>query len=75
VYYDRCEWGKAEAVFKHTLQLDGSLANYHAALGSVEMALEKWADAEAEYAAASMIDLSNQAYRAQILEARRRKHP
>jgi beta-barrel assembly-enhancing protease len=75
VYFDRHEWGKAETAFKHTLQLDGSLAEYHASLGSVEMVLEKWEEAEAEYTAASMIDLSNQAYREQILEARRRKHP
>ena len=73
VYFDRHEWGKAEDWFRHTLLLDGSLASYHAALGSVEIVLEKWEEAEAEYTAALMLDLSNQDYRAQILEARRRK--
>ena len=73
LYFDRHEWGRAEDWFRQTLLLDGSLASYHAALGSVEIVLEKWEEAEAEYTAALMLDLSNQEYRAQILEARRRK--
>jgi predicted Zn-dependent protease len=73
VYFDRHDWGTAEDWFKKTLLLDGSMAEYHAALGSVEMILQKWEEAEAEYTAASLIDVVNQDYRAQILEARRRK--
>jgi len=49
------------------------MAEYHAALGAVEMLLQKWEEAEAEYTAASLIDVVNQDYRAQMLEARRRK--
>jgi len=73
VYLDRHEWGTAEEWFRKTLLLDGSMAEYHAALGAVEMLLQKWEEAEAEYTAASLIDVVNQDYRAQMLEARRRK--
>jgi predicted Zn-dependent protease len=73
IYFDRHEWGKAEELFRRALRLDGSVAAYHAALGSVEMVFERWEDAEAEYTAAMLIDVSNPEYRAQVLEARRRK--
>ena len=73
IYFDRHEWGKAEEQFRKTLLLDGSVAAYHAALGAVEMVFEKWEEAEAEYTAAMLIDVANPEYRAQVLEARRRK--
>ena len=72
-YSERHEWGKAEEWLQKTLLLDGSMAEYHAALGAVEMVLGKWEEAEAEYTAASLIDVLNPEYRAQIIEARRRK--
>jgi len=37
------------------------------------MVLGHWEEAEAEYTAASLIDVDNQEYRAQIKEARRRR--
>lgn len=70
IYFARHEWGKAEEYFKRAVKLDGSVAQYHAALGDVELALEKWAEAEAEYTAASLIDVMNDAYRRGILRAR-----
>jgi len=71
--FARHEWGSAEGMFRQALRLDGSIAEYHAALGSVEMVLGKWEEAEAEYTAASLIDVNNSQYRSMILEARRRK--
>jgi predicted Zn-dependent protease len=73
IAFDRHEWLRAEDLYRRALRLDGSIASYHAALGAVEMVLEKWEEAEAEYTAASLIDVMNQDYRAQLLEARRRK--
>lgn len=73
IAFDRHEWLKAEELFRRALRLDGSMATYHAELGAVEMVLEKWEEAEAEYTAASLIDVMNQDYRTQLLEARRRK--
>ena len=72
-YFERHEYGKAEEWFRKTLLLDGSMAEYHAGLGAVEMTLAKWAEAEAEYTAASLIDVLNEEYRSRILEARRRR--
>jgi predicted Zn-dependent protease len=73
VYFARREWGKAEELFKRAVKLDGAVAEYHAALAEVELALEKWAEAEAEYTAASMIDVMNDAYRRGILKTRQHK--
>ena len=70
IYFARREWGKAEEYFKRAVKLDGSVAEYHAALAAVELALEKWAEAEAEYTAASMVDVMNDEYRRGILRAR-----
>jgi predicted Zn-dependent protease len=72
-FYERHDWGHAEEWLKKALRLDGSIAEYHAILGAVEMTLGRWEEAEAEYTAASLIDVGNADYRAQILEARRRK--
>jgi tetratricopeptide (TPR) repeat protein len=73
IYVSRHEWREAETLFKQALRLDGSVAQYHAALGEVEMILGKWEEAEAEFTAASLLDLENKAYRERVMEARRRK--
>ena len=72
-YFDRHEWAQAEEYLEQALLLDGSVAAYHAKLGEVEMVLEHWEEAEAEYTAASLIEVDNPAYRERIKEARRRK--
>jgi hypothetical protein len=73
VYLDRHEWGNALESLRKAVRFDGSVAKYHAALGSVEMILGHWEEAEAEYTAASLIDVDNAEYRAQIKEARRHR--
>jgi hypothetical protein len=73
IYMDRHEWDRAESSFRETLLLDGSQAQYHSALGDIEMVLAKWEEAEAEYTAAMVLDVMNQDYRVKVLEARRRK--
>jgi len=69
IYLARHEWDKAEEQFFKAVLLDGSVAPYHAALGSVELVLEKWAEAQAEYTAALMIDASNEEYRQRLIDA------
>jgi tetratricopeptide (TPR) repeat protein len=64
------EWIKAEAAYRETLLLDGSQANYHAALGKVLMVLRKYDEAEAEYTAAVLLDLDNAEYRRLVKLAR-----
>lgn len=73
LYLGRQDWAQAEDAFKKAVRLDGSVAVYHAKLGEVEMVLAHWEEAEAEYTAASLIDVDNQEYRARIKEARGRK--
>ena len=73
IYIDRHEWGNALESLRKAVRLDGSVAKYHASVGSVEMLLGHWEEAEAEYTAASLIDVDNQEYRAQIKEARRHR--
>lgn len=72
-YLARHEWGKAEENFRTAVLLDGSVAAYHAGLGSVEMILEKWAEAQAEYTAALLIDASNEEYRRHLVEAQQHR--
>ena len=67
------QWSKAEESFRKTVLLDGSVAKYHAGLGSVLMVLGKWKDAEAEYTAAMMLDLDNPVYRRMVKEARAKR--
>lgn len=67
------QWSKAEESYRKTVLLDGSVAKYHAGLGSVSMLLGKWKDAEAEYTAAMMLDLDNPTYRRMIKEARSKR--
>jgi hypothetical protein len=73
IYLARHEWGRAEENFRNAVLLDGSVAAYHAALGSVEIILEKWAEAQAEYTAALLIDASNEEYRQRLVEAQQHK--
>ena len=73
IYLARHEWGKAEENFRNAVLLDGSVAAYHAALGSVELILEKWAEAQAEYTAALLIDASNEEYRQRLVEAQQHR--
>lgn len=72
-YMGSHQWAKAEESFRKTLLLDGSLAKYHVALGSVLMILEKWKDAEAEYTAAVLLDFDNPTYRRLVKEARSKR--
>jgi tetratricopeptide (TPR) repeat protein len=72
-YFGRHEWPEALETLHKALRLDGSVASYHAAVGAVEMVLGHWEDAEAEYTAASLIDVDNAEYRAQIKEGRRHR--
>jgi tetratricopeptide (TPR) repeat protein len=56
--------GGAEEWLKKALRLDESIAEYHSILGGLEIVLGKWEEAEAEYTAASLIDVGNPDYRA-----------
>lgn len=69
-YFGRHEWGKAEAKFREALRLDGSVAAYHGALGSVLLVLGRWVEAEATLSAAVLLDVNNVRYREMLLEAR-----
>jgi len=73
IYLGRHEWMLALDSLRKAVRLDGSIAAYHAGVGAVEMVLEHWEEAEAEYTAAPLIDVDNQEYRLQIKEARRRR--
>jgi predicted Zn-dependent protease len=72
-YMGSHQWSKAEESFRQTVRLDGSVAKYHAGLGSVLMLLQKWKDAEAEYTAAVLLDLDNPVYRHLVKEARSKR--
>jgi Flp pilus assembly protein TadD len=67
------QWDQAEQSFRNTLLLDGSVAKYHAGLGSLLMVLHRWDEAEAEYVAAVLLDLDNAEYRRLVKEARSRR--
>ena len=66
-------WGRAKEQLKLALQLDGSVAAYHAALGEVLVVEEDWAGAAAEFMAALLLDVDNAEYRARLREARARR--
>jgi beta-barrel assembly-enhancing protease len=72
-YMGSQRWEKAEQTFRRTLLLDGSVAKYHAALGSVLMVLRKYEEAEAEYTAAVLLDLDNPQYRKLVKQARSKR--
>lgn len=67
------EWEKAEQSFQRAILYDGSVAKYHAAMGSLMVLLRRWADAEASYTAAMLIDVDNPEYRRKVKEARSRR--
>ena len=67
------EWAKAEQSFQRAVLYDGSVAEYHAALGSLMMLLHRWVDAEASYSAAVLLDVDNPEYRRRLKEARARR--
>lgn len=67
------EWAKAEQSFREALQSDGSVALYHAALGSLMITLKRWNDAEAEFAAAVLLDVDNPEHRRQLKVARSKR--
>lgn len=72
-YVGAHEWAKAEQSFQRAVLYDGSIAKYHAALGSLMMLLHRWVDAEASYSAAVLIDVDNPDYRRQLKESRARR--
>ncbi len=72
-YVGSHEWPKAEQSFQQALLFDGSVAEYHAAMGSLMMLLHRWVDAEAAYTAAVILDVDNPEYRRQLKEARSRR--
>lgn len=67
------EWVKAEETFQKAILLDGSVAEYHAALGALMMTLHRWVDAESSYTAAMLLDVDNADYRQKLKEARSRR--
>jgi predicted Zn-dependent protease len=72
-YMGAHQWTQAEQSFRKTLLLDGSVAKYHAGLGSLLMVLRRWDEAEAEYVAAVLLDLDNTDYRRMVKEARSKR--
>lgn len=64
------KWQLAEEAFHETLLLDGSVPRYHVALGKVLMLLHRYDEAEAEYTAATLLDVDNVEYRKLVKEAR-----
>lgn len=72
-YVGTHEWAKAEQTFQKAILYDGSVAKYHAALGSLMMLLHRWADAQASYSAAVLLDVDNPEYRRRLKEARARR--
>jgi hypothetical protein len=72
-YLGSHNWAKAEESYRVALQFDGSVAKYHAALGSLLMTQKRWAEAEAEFSAATLLDLDNPDYRRLLKEARSKR--
>lgn len=72
-YVGSHEWVKAEQRYQQAVLFDGSVAKYHAELGSLMMLLHRWVDAEASYSAAVLLDVDNAEYRRQLKEARLRR--
>lgn len=67
------EWAKAEQSFQQAILFDGSVAEYHAAMGSLMMLLHRWVDARASFSAAMLLDVDNPNYRRLLKEARSRQ--
>lgn len=72
-YVGSHEWEKAEQSFQKAVLFDGSVARYHAALGSLMMLLHRWVDAQASYSAAVLLDVDNAEYRRLLKEVRARR--
>jgi hypothetical protein len=72
-YLGNHDWMRAEQSLRETLRHDGSVAEYHAALGSLMMTLRRWDEAEAEFGAASLLDIDNAEYRRQVKAARAKR--
>lgn len=72
-YIGSHRWEEAEAALRETLQLDGSVAKYHAALGKLLTVLRRYDEAVAEYTAATLLDLDNAEYRRLLKEARSKR--
>jgi predicted Zn-dependent protease len=67
------KWQDAEAAYRETLLLDGSVAKYHASLAKLFSLLRRYEEAIAEYTAATLLDLDNPAYRRLLKEARTKR--
>jgi predicted Zn-dependent protease len=72
-YLGAHKWQQAESAFRETLLLDGSVPEYHAALGKLLMQLRRYDEAEAEFTAATLLDLDNPVYRKLVKEARSKR--
>lgn len=66
------EWAKAEQSYQRAVLYDGSVAEYHAALGRLMMILHRWEDAQASFSAAVLLDVDNPEYRRLLKEVRSR---
>jgi hypothetical protein len=66
----RHEWSSAERWLREAIRLDGSRAEYHAALGDVLVTQDRWPEAEAAFTAAVLLDVDNARYRERLKEAR-----
>jgi cytochrome c-type biogenesis protein CcmH/NrfG len=66
-------WSRAEARFRQATRLDGSMAEYQAALGKVFMHQRLWTEAEALFTAATLLEVENPEYRRLLTQARASK--
>jgi predicted Zn-dependent protease len=67
------KWQEAEAAYRETLLLDGSMAKYHASLAKLLSLLRRYDEAIAEYTAATLLDLDNPEYRRLLKETRTKR--
>lgn len=67
------EWVKAEQSYQRAVLYDGSVAEYHVALGRLMMILHRWEDAQASFSAAVLLDVDNAEYRRLLKEVRSRR--
>lgn len=67
------EWAKAEQSYQRAVLYDGSVGEYHAALGRLMMLLHRWEDAQASFSAAVLLDVDNPEYRRLLKVVRSRR--